>query len=183
MQQLHCELKVTTLCDRWMSLSWTISQFSFCRATAWPSAFTQIRCLICNETKHTEQRKATQSLLIPCRGRLIFAVHSIFSLLWELQRARASKHVKNLSQPADVLKIREKQAAFFEANVLITDKPKLYPRMREVCRSLLQIGCTPPCRSGQAICMQVQGWAAHAIAYAAEVYSFQKGLWKKSNNN
>ena len=32
----------------------------------------------------------------------------------------------------------------------------------------------PGCRSGQAICMQVQGWAA--IAYAAEVYSFQKGL-------
>ena len=38
-----------------------------------------------------------------------------------LQRARASKNVKNLSQPADVLKFREKQAAFFEANVLITD--------------------------------------------------------------
>ena len=102
------------------------------------------------------------------------------ALPW-LQRARVSKNVKNLSQPADVLKIREKQAAFFEANVLITDKPKSYPRMREVCRSLLQIGCTPRCRSGQEICMQVQGWAA--IAYAAEVYSFQKGLWKKSNNN
>ena len=88
---------------------------------------------------------------------------------FQVQRARASKNVKNLSQPADVLKFREKQAAFFEANVLITDEPKSDPRMREVYRSLLQIG-----RSGQAICMQVQGWAA--IAYAAEVYSFQKDL-------
>ena len=52
-----------------------------------------------------------------------------------LQRARASKNVKILSQPSDVLKFREKQAAFFEANVLITGEPKSDPRMREVYRS------------------------------------------------
>ena len=66
----------------------------------------------------------------------------------DLQRARASKNVKNFSQPADVLKIREKQAAFFEANVnvLITDRPRSFPRVREVFR-LLQICCTCDLRS------------------------------------
>ena len=64
-----------------------------------------------------------------------------------IQRARASKNVKNFSQPADVLKIRKKQAAFFEANAIITDMPRSFPRVREVFRSLLQIGCTRDLRS------------------------------------
>ena len=62
-----------------------------------------------------------------------------------LQRARASKNVKNLSQPKDVLKFREKQAAFFEANVLITDKPKSIHSCAKSVGTLLQIDSTPRC--------------------------------------
>ena len=82
-------------------------------------------------------------------------------LVVRLQRARASKNGKNFSQPADVLKIRKKQAAFFEANVLITDRPRSFPRVREVFR-LLQIGCTRDLRSwsAQANCMQAQAGVA-----------------------
>ena len=39
----------------------------------------------------------------------------------------------------------------------------------------------PIAEARRSACKCMQGWAA--IAYAAEVYSFQKGLWKKDNNN
>ena len=92
-----------------------------------------------------------------------------FANFTRLQRARASKNVKNLSQPKDVLKFRETQAAFFEANVLVTDKPKSYPRMREVCRCI--VAESAALRAAHKA-RRVQDRAA----YAAEVYSFQKGL-------
>ena len=68
-------------------------------------------------------------------GKICFASNArkyVYHIFFVVQRARASKNVKNFSQPADVLKIRKKQAAFFEANVLITDKPRSYPRARSV---------------------------------------------------
>ena len=96
------------------------------------------------------------------------------SLQGGVQRARASKNVKNLSQPADVLKFREEPAAFFEANVLITaEVGSTHARsLSVIVANRLQSAL--PIRPGDLHASARLG--CDSPGYAAEVYSFQKGL-------